>query len=139
MKKLIAKQIKEVISRVHSTLGISEPAYIRCQRTSDSEKEICKSFEQFIEIRFNKECEHVPELKKLILETEGHLFLCTEIEEPNLVKRKFKSVSITLIDPDMVEDISESMRKDINEIESILGGTKIVFNSVKKKIKFNIL
>ena len=134
----LEKQIKDAISRVNSTLNIYEAEYIKCQRTSESDKEVCMSFEQFIEIRFNKECEKIPELKAMILETEGHLFLCTEVEEPNLAKRRFKSTTLTLITPDMVEDISESMKKKLLEVESIIGGSKVVFNSVKKKIKFKI-
>lgn len=134
----LGKQIKEAISRVNCTLNIYEPEYIKCQRTSETEKEICISFEQFIEIRFNKECEKIPELKNLILKTEGHLFLCTNVEEPNLVKRRFKSATLTLITPEMVEDITESMKKDLLDIETVIGGSKIVFNSVKKKIKYKI-
>ena len=135
----LEKQIREVIARVNSTLNIYEAEYIKCQRTSESEKEICMSFEQFIEIRFNKECEKIPELRAMILETEGHLFLCTDIEEPNLAKRRFKSTTLTLVSPDMVEDISESMKKKLQEIESVIGGSKVMFNSVKKKIKYKIL
>lgn len=134
----LEKQIREVIIRVNSTLSIYEAEYIKAQRTSESEKEVCKSFEQYIEIRFNKECEKIPELKPLIQETEGHLFLCTEMEEPNLAKRRFKSTTLTLITPDMVEDISDVLSKKLSEIVSVIGGSKIIFNSVKKKIKFKI-
>lgn len=134
----LEKQIREAISRVNSTLNIYEAEYIKCQRTSESEKEICMSFEQFIEIRFNKECEKIPELKGLILETEGHLFLCTDVEEPDLSKRRFKSTTLTLITPDMVEDISDKLKEKLLDIASTIGGSKIVFNSVKKKIKFKI-
>ena len=40
--------IKDVISRVNSTLSIYEAEWISCKRTPTSEREVCKSFEQFI-------------------------------------------------------------------------------------------
>ena len=132
----LEEDIKLAISKVNLTLGIYEKDYISQQRTPTTDREVCRSFEQFIECKWNYECSKIPSLKKLVDETQGHLFFCTKLEEADVVKRKFKKAYIKLLTPTMVEDISDELHADLDELTAKLGGyTEFTFNSVKKKIK----
>ena len=53
---LLEETIRDLISRVNSTLAYFEKDYVSVKRTPTSDKERCSSFEQFIEARFNFEC-----------------------------------------------------------------------------------
>lgn len=131
--------IKNLISRVNSTLNHYEKDYISVKRAPYIEEpECCRSFEQFIEARFNFECFQIPELRNGIILTDGHLFRCNYIEDVDLAKRKFSIVSLVLVDPSTIINISNELLSEINNIAQFLGGTCIKFNSVKKKIKFTI-
>jgi len=133
----LEKSIKGVISRVNSTLGTYEKHYISCKRTPNSGIEPCESFEQFIEIRFNYECYKVPEFQKLIEATEGHLFSCINIDTPDLVKRKFKSATVKILDVDDILEGDESLKEMLKDLYELLGAKKITFNNLKKKIKIS--
>lgn len=131
--------IKNLISRVNSTLCQYEADWIGCKRTPESEEsEMCSSFEQYVEIRFNYECYEIPELRKLISDTDGHLFICTGLDDPDTAKRRFTTAHIELINPNEFENPDEEFINDIEQVKKFLGGTKISFNNVKKKIKFII-
>lgn len=131
--------IKELISRVNSTLGIFEAEWISCKRTPNSEEaEVCNTFEEFVEIRFNYECSKIPEFSKILEETDGHLFVCKWIEDVDIVKRKFSQACIEVVSLDMFEDPNEVLRSELESVVEYLGGRKIKFNSVKKKIKYSI-
>ena len=130
--------IRDVISRVNSTLNVYEAEWISCKRTPTSEKEVCKSFEQFIEIRFNYECSKIPELQKILEDTGGHLFFCKSLEDVDLEKKRFTLAHLELLSPDDFVDESGIILKELEEVRNFLGGSKISFNNVKKKIKFTI-
>lgn len=127
---LSQETIRDLISRVNSTLSYFEKDYISVKRTPTSEKERCYSFEQFIEARFNFECCQIPELFEAVISTDGHVFNCVSIEDPDLSKRRFTTASV-VISPSLPENLK-------NEILELLGGSEIVFNNVKKKIKYTI-
>lgn len=133
----IEEEIKLAIQKVNSTLGIYEKDYISQQRTPDTDREVCRSFEQFIECKLNYECSKLPSLKKLLDETEGHLFFCTKLDEPDLNKRKFKKAHIKVLTSAMVENITDELKSELDEFSERLGGTEFSFNNVKKKIKIN--
>ena len=122
--------IKELISRVNGTLGYYEKDYISVKRTPYSERERCETFEQFIEARFNYECCQIPELQEAVLFTEGHLFSCQYLENPDSIKRRFTTACV-ILDPRLPENLK-------NDILQLIGGSTIKFNNVKKKIKFTI-
>lgn len=130
--------IKELISRVNSTLNYYEKDYISVQRYPMGERERCESFEQYIEARFNYECCRIPEFYDAVIATNGRLFSCTGLVDPDVVKRRFTSASVTLIDPKTLPGASENLIKEINDIQAAIGGSSIKFNNVKKKIKFFI-
>lgn len=135
----LKEEIKAAISKVNSTLGMYEKDYISQQRTPETEREVCRSFEQFVECKLNYECSKLPRLKKVMRETEGHLFLCTKLLEPDLAKRKFKMAFFKLLTPAMVEDISDELKAELENISESLGGcTEFSFNNVKKKIKLTL-
>lgn len=134
----VENDIKNLISRVNSTLGYYEKSFISAQRTPELEKERCESFEEYIEIRFNHEAYKVPELKKAVEETEGRLFSCVELEEPDTTKRRFKKAVVKLLDPELLPECDQTLKNEINQIKELLGGSVISFNCVKKKIKFDI-
>ncbi len=129
--------LKKVIGEVNRTLGSYEKDYISCRRTPDI-RETCTSFEHYIELRFNYECYKIPELQKLILATDGHLFSCTSLDNPDTVKRKFTLAHLEILDPDLVRDEDTEIKEMLSDVLKLFGGRKLSFNSVPKKIKFKI-
>ena len=127
MSTLVRETIKDLLSRVNCSLFYYEKDYVSVKRTPTADKERCTTFEQFIEARFNFECCRIPELVDAVLSTDGHLFICSGLENPDDVKRKFSTATIT---------ISPEVPKE--EILQLIGGSEIVFNNVKKKIRFTI-
>ena len=127
---LLEETIRDLISRVNSTLLYFEKDYTSVKRTPTSDKERCSSFEQFIEARFNFECCQIPELIEAVISTDGHLFTCVSLENPDLSKRRFTTASV-IIDPNLPENLK-------NEVLELFGGSEIIFNNVRKKIKYTI-
>ena len=130
--------IKKVVSEVNRTLCQYEKDWISCERTPGGERERCNSFEHFIELRFNRECYKIPELQKLIIATDGHLFRCTSLEEPDPEKRKYGIAHLEMLDLSEIRDEDTEIKEMLSEIYKLFGGKKISFNGVKKKIKFKI-
>lgn len=130
--------IKDLISRVNSTLGYYEKDYISVQRTPFSERERVQSFEQYIEARFNFECCAIPELYDAVIATDGHLFHCVELTNPDTMKRRFTTATVTLVDPKTLVGANENLIDEINKIHEFIGGSVIKFNNVRKKIKFTV-
>ena len=130
--------IKELIARVNSTLSYYEKDYDSVKRTPYAERERCVSFEQYIEARFNYECSKIPELYDAVIATDGHLFSCTELIDPDTAKRRFTTASVVLVDPKTLIGANENLINEIYRIHDYLGGSCIKFNNVKKKIKFTI-
>ena len=127
--------LKNLISRVNSTLGYYEKDYVSAQRTPDLDKERCTSFEEYIEIRFNREAYNIPELRNAVIETDGRLFSCVELSEPNVAKRRFKEAKIKLLNPDLLLPEDQNLKNEILKVRDLIGGTSISFNSVRKKVK----
>lgn len=132
------KLVKQVISNVNQSLRYYEKSYTSVKRTPDSYQERCESFEEFIERRFNFEASKIPEFSDVVLKTEGKVFICTEIEDPDEKKRRFKSATIRIIDVDLLLDEDQNLKDEITKLKEFIGGDRIVFNSVKKKIKLII-
>ena len=127
----------KIISEVNRTLNQYEKDWISCERIPGV-RERCDSFEHFIELRFNRECYKVPEFQKLIEATDGHLFKCTSLENSDIEKRKFSKAHIEILDPSLIRDEDVEIKEMLDEVLKLLGGTKISFNGVKKKIKYKI-
>lgn len=134
------RELKQVVLEVNRTLPVYEKDWISVKRTPESEeKERCTCFEQFIEARFNYEfCKRYTEFSDLINFLEGKAFKCTLLEEPDEIKRRFKNVEITLIDPSIVQDPSDLFLSEYQRLRTWLGGSIISFNSVRKKIRIKI-
>ena len=130
--------IKNLISRVNSTLSYYEKDFISVKRTPFSERERVTSFEQYIEARFNYECCQIPELVDAVLATEGHLFSCVSLENPDISKRRFTIATIELLNPETLLETDENLKNEIIKIHDLLGGSCIKFNNVKKKIQLTI-
>jgi hypothetical protein len=130
--------IKTIISNVNRTLKSYEKGYCSVKRTPETYQERCESFEDFIERRFNFEASKIPELNDVVMRTEGKLFCCTEIEEPDEKKRKFKSATVKINYADLLLDDDEILKDEVTKIIEFLGGDRIQFNSVRKKIKLTV-
>lgn len=130
--------VKNLIARVNSTLAYYEKDYVSVKRTPMSERERCTSFEQYIEARFNFECCQIPELRDAVLATEGHLFSCLSLEDPDTAKRRFTVATMILLNPETLLETDENLKNEIIKIHDFLGGSCIKFNNVKKKIKYTI-
>ena len=136
----LEKRLKEIISLVNSTLQFYELDYVSAKRLPNFDKIRCTSFEEYVGIRFNRECfDILPEISDIILRTDGKLFYCESLEDPNLAKRRFKSATI-VINENLLKDSENSLinEDDIKTVKEFLGWSKIKFNSVKKKIKFTV-
>ena len=130
--------LRSLIARVNSTLSYYEKDYISVKRTPISDRERCTSFEQYIEARFNYECCQVPELRDAVLATEGHLFSCVSLEDPDVSKRRFTVATVILLNPETLLETDENLKNEILKIHEFIGGSCIKFNNVKKKIKYSI-
>ena len=130
--------VKEIISNVNKTLKSYEKSFTSVKRTPDSYQERCNSFEDFIERRFNFEAAKIPEFSDIVMRTGGQVFYCSEIEEPDEKKRKFKSATIRIISIDSLLDDDQTLKDEITKLREFIGGDRIRFNSVKKKIKLTI-
>ena len=135
----LEKRLKEVISLVNSTLQFYELDYVSAKRLPNFDKIRCTSFEEYVGIRFNRECYDIfPEIADIILRTDGKLFYCESLEDPNLAKRRFKTATIVINENLLKSGNGLITEKDIEDVKNFLGWTKIKFNSVKKKIKFTV-
>lgn len=132
------KAFKSLVSRVNQQLLYYEKGWVSVQRYPDSEKIRPETFEEFVEIRFNFEASKIPELSDTVLKTEGRLFSCTELVDPDEKKKWYKQAIVKLIDVDDIPDEFEDVKEKVDEIRSEIGGNTICFNSVKKKIKLTI-
>lgn len=136
----LEKRLKEIIGLVNSTLQFYELDYVSAKRLPNFDKIRCTSFEEYVGIRFNRECfDMLPEIADIILRTDGKLFYCESLEDPNLAKRRFKSATI-VINENLLKNPENTLisEEDIKTVKNFLGWSKIKFNSVKKKIKFTV-
>ena len=133
----LEKTILKIISEVNRTLGQYEKDWVSCERIPGV-RERCKSFEHFVELRFNRECYKIPELQKLVEATDGHLFSCTALDNPDTEKRRFTLAHVEMLDPKLIRDEDTDIKEMLDEVLKIFGGRKISFNGVKIKIKLII-
>lgn len=130
--------IKKIISGVNSTLSLyKKGGWIDVRRTPTSGPELMMSLEQFIEARFNREAWNIPEFNEAEELLSGHLFKC-ELIEPDEMKKRYKKAIITLIDEKLVLDPTQNLIDELEKVRQHIGGTKIKFNGVKVKIKYEI-
>lgn len=111
--------------------------WIDCRRTPDGPPNMVQDIREFVEARFNRELCDIPELSRICDLLGGHVFVCV-LEGANESKRKFTTATMTLINPEELEDPSEEVIRLLDEVKEYLGGTKVSFNSVKVKIKYTI-
>ncbi len=130
----------EAVRRVNKTLKYYEKDYIEAKRTPYVDREVCKSFQQYIEIRFNMECYNSldPLLSKLEKDFGGFLFKCISLKDSDERKRRFKEATMSLIDIKEVINPDENLKNELEELKSKMGGSKITFNSVKCKVILKI-
>lgn len=162
----LIQQLKGVARRVNKTLPNYEQDYVSATRTTDvTDKEPCKSLKEFVEIRFNRECMEIPELRDAVMKSNGHLFVCRELVDANPKTRRFSQALVTLIDesdidneidkilekkddinlgvkqfrelyPTVVDELKSSLIEGMTLARSVLKGcTKYKFNSVGDKVK----
>lgn len=132
--------IKNIITEVNLSLPYYEAEFISLKCFSEGEKERITNFGQFIECCLNVEMYlAIPELQELIREYGGHLFVLSELKNPNEGKYKFEEAIITVhpnageyqIDPNAYSEVLEL-------VKSILGGLVIHFTSAPKRMNLVI-
>lgn len=130
--------VKRLISEVNSTLSLyKKGGWIDVRRTPTSGPELMMSLEQFIEARFNREAWAIPEFNAAEELLGGHLFKC-ELEGPDEMKKRYKKATLTLIDEKLVLDPTQNLIDELEKVRQFIGGTKIMFNGVRVKIKYEI-
>lgn len=128
--------IREIIGKVNTTLSYFDSGYISARRT-DSRKDRCYEFSEYVECRFNYELGKLDEFKDLFLEFEGCIFKCT-LDTPNLVKRNFKLATLRIeIDKTQLES-NEILKNEVTRFIEWFGGNKISFTHKKKKFTYKI-
>lgn len=166
LPETLVQALKDSASRVNQTLSNYEQDYISATRTSNGiDKEPCNSLQDFVEIRFNRECLEIPELKEPLEMCNGHLFICRELKNADPKTRRFDHAIISLIEegdidsevdkiikkrddinigvdvirrqyPELIEELTSSLKKGMTLAKAVLKDcTKFKFNSVKRKIK----
>ena len=139
MDKVKKKLLKEALSKVNATLKYYEAEWISAQRTPYVEREKVVSFEHYVEIRVNLEISRIPELHDLVCKTDGHLFICTSLDDVNDLRHRFKRAHISFNDPEnFPEEVQDEIRGIIEEAKTWLGGGKFTFNSVVERVKIVI-
>ncbi|MBR2247791.1 MAG: hypothetical protein IJ880_12375 [Bacilli bacterium] len=134
MDEIIAKLISEVNkSLIHYKKG----GWIDARRTPNTGVNMVDSIEEFVDARFNNEAWAIPEMHEASELLEGRLFSCT-LEGVDEERKRYKSAVISLITEDDIENPSEQLKDELKKVRDFLGGTKIKFNGVKKKIKYEI-
>ena len=140
--KLRGKQqvLRKIIAKVNSGLGkFKKDGWIRVERLPGESLETCTTLEQFVEATFNRACfNDIPELREAEILLSGHLFGCI-LEEPDEKRKRFKVAHIVITDKNKVMDPDENLINELYKVQEYLGGTTIKFNSVKVKIKFEIV
>ena len=157
--------LKAAASRVNTTLHDYDPGFVSATRTSNIvDKEVCNTLEEFVEIRFNRECLEIPQLSEAVRVSNGHLLICRGLLNPNVKQRKYDKALVTLIEeedidsevdkilqkdntlnlgideiknrfPEVVKDLKISLERGRTLAKEVLKGcTKFKFNSVKSKI-----
>lgn len=134
MEKVIEKVIKEVNkSLIHYKKG----GWIDARRTPNTGVNIVDTIEEFVDARFNNEAWAVPELHEASDLLEGRLFSCT-LEEPDEEKKRYKMATLTMVKEEDLENPTPEICELLKQARQFLGGDKIEFNAVRKKIKYRI-
>lgn len=129
-------RIKDIIHRVNITLSYFDAGYISAKRTGDL-KERCNEFDTYVECRFNYELGKLDEFKDLFLEMDGKVFSC-KLDDPNLVKRNFKSATLTVEISKTLLERNEILKNEVDRFINWFGGNKIRFTHKKKKFTYTI-
>ena len=131
--------IKKTISSVNSSLiKFKKGGWIRVERVPSLEQEVCDTLEKFVEAVFNRECyNRIPEFQNIETLLGGHLFKC-KLEEPDEMKKKFKSATVMIVDEKSIIAPDDNLISELKMVEDWIGGKSISFNSVKVKIKFEV-
>lgn len=132
---MMIKKIRDQIRKVNETMRFYEIDYVELKRWTGGEREPCESFEHYIESRFNMELSKLPEFAEMEALTQGHLFLFDSITKKDSYRKKFGTVTLRLLRPEDMEIQYQSILDGIEEVARILGGRKITFNCVMKRIK----
>lgn len=134
MEKVIEKVIKEVNkSLIHYKKG----GWIDARRTPNTGVNIVDTIEEFVDARFNNEAWAVPEFHEASDLLEGRLFSCT-LEEPDEEKKRYKMATLTMVKEEDLENPTPEICELLKQARQFLGGDKIEFNAVRKKIKYRI-
>lgn len=133
------KSLSDVIASINNSLVyFKKGGWIDCKRTPyEQERNFVDSLEEFVEARFNRECFDIPELAELCEILDGRVFKCV-LEGADDFKKKYRKATITLIDPEEIDNPSQELIDMIEEVRKFLGGNKIKFNGVRIKIKYTI-
>lgn len=99
------------------------------------EREPCESFEHYVESRFNMELSKLPEFAEMEALTQGHLFLFDSITKKDSYRKRFGTITFRLLEPEDMEIQYQPILDGIEEVKKRLGGRKITFNCVMKRIK----
>lgn len=118
-KLRLLEDLKCITRRVNSTLNHYEDDYMSASRTPNiSEKEDCKSFSDFVEIRFNRECLESDLFKEAVELAKGHLFICQYLNNIDLVERSFDEGCITLLSEETIDKEVDKLILSIEDIKA---------------------
>lgn len=128
-------KLRDSIKKVNETMRFYEVDYVELKRWVGGEREPCESFEHYIESRFNMELSKLPEFIEMETMTQGHLFMFDSITKKDDYRKKFGTVTLRLLRPEDMEIQYKPILDGLEVIKKLLGGSKITFNCVMKRIK----
>lgn len=128
-------KLRDLIVRINETMRFYEIDYVELKRWIGGEREPCESFEHYIESRFNMELSKLPEFAEMESLTQGHLFLVDSITKKDSYRKKFGTVTLRLLEPEDMEIQYKPILEGIEKTRVILGGKRITFNCVLKRVK----
>ena len=140
------KQLKKIIANVNKSLVWYKPGgWIDAKRTPLCEDpNWVMNLQEYVEARFNRECFDIPELTKVFDIFDGKVWTCT-LDDPNEEKRRYKTATLTIVDPNQVyiDEEGHCVPKEkicelLDKVRDFFGGSEVTFNSVKVKIEFEV-
>lgn len=134
---MLTERIKDAIKNVNESLRNYEAEWTSLKRSPYSEKERIHSFRQYIECRLNMEFYYIPELTEYVENFDGHFWEVMSVIGQDEKKRRFEYV-IAYINKSPDWYGGEDFCSDMNEIEKLVGGSKIKFTYSAKRPKITI-
>ena len=136
MENVILEVIKPMVLGVNESLKYYEDGYTSVQRCPIISREPVDSLKMYVECRFNREAFNSSVLEPYAKYFDGYLFNVVYMNDEDPKKRRYTEVCLEVCkDPSCFEDFNfedVTYFEIIEEVQNILGGSRIYFNQSAK-------